>query len=263
VAEFNDPDRRVLLAVDMESYSGRTNVLQYRAQLAFKVIMDEATAEIGLHRVDWRIQQGGDGELAVLPAGTSERVVVARLVPVLDRLLRDHNQGLALEAKVRLRIAVHQGLVHLDGANGFPSEAVVHVCRLVDSPQLKAALRRFSGANVAFIVSDSLYQEVVRHYQDLRPEQFACVSARLPEKKFDATAWIFVPGENAAEMMSTADTSPVAAVPLEEATADRSAAPVVGGQTFSHIKTFGPASFGNGNTMHVTGFQGHDHGSQE
>ena len=77
--EFADPDRRVLVSVDMESYSGRDNVLQYRAQLAFQKIMKEACERLGFDRVNWRIQQGGDGELAILPAGASERAVVAEL----------------------------------------------------------------------------------------------------------------------------------------------------------------------------------------
>jgi hypothetical protein len=242
----------------MESYSRRDNVLQYRAQSAFKRVMEEATAELGLHRVAWHIQQGGDGELAILPPGTSERAVVTRLAPVVDRLLREHNRGLAPEGKVRLRIAVHQGLVHLDGANGFPSEAIVHVCRLVDSPQLKATLRRFPGADVALIVSDSVYQDVVRHYHDLRPEHFARVSAKLPEKNFSATAWIYVPGENAAGLTTAG------ADERSESEAGRTASspvqPVSGAQVFSNITSHGPATFGNHNTLHATGSAGHERG---
>jgi hypothetical protein len=200
--------------------------------------MDDATEAAGLDRIDWLIQQGGDGELAILPPETSERTV-ARLAPIADQLLREHNQGLAPEAKIRLRLAVHQGLVHLDGANGFPSEAVVHVCRLVDSPQLKQALRAFTGANVALIVSDSLYREVIEHYRDLRPDQFAEILAEIPDKGFSSTAWIYVPGENAAGAPS--QSSPA------QPKAPRSSDPV--GQTFSGITTLGPAQFGNHNTM--------------
>jgi hypothetical protein len=223
----------------MESYSRRNNVLQHRAQLAFRRIMDDATTDVGLDRVDWLIQQGGDGELAILPPGTSERTVAAKLAPVADRLLREHNQGLAPEAKVRLRLAVHQGLVHLDGANGFPSDAVVHVCRLVDSPQLKQALREFPGADVALVVSDSLYHEVIEHYRDLRPEHFLEVRAAIPDKGFSAPAWIYVPGENAA------DARPGPAAPQPAAARVEKAA----GQVFSGITTHGPAQFGNDNRM--------------
>ncbi|MEU8819075.1 hypothetical protein [Actinoplanes sp. NPDC048796] len=235
---MQDPHRRVLVAADMESYSKRNNVLQHRAQVAFRRIMDDATTEVGLDRVDWLIQQGGDGELAVLPAGTSERTVAAKLAPVADRLLREHNQGLEPEARVRLRLAVHQGLVHLDGANGFPSDAVVHVCRLVDSPQLKRALRDFPGANVALVVSDSLYREVIEHYRDLRPEHFVHTRAEIADKGFSAAAWIYVPGENAA---SASPPPPKQQGPTESAA-----------QIFTGITANGPAQFGNHNTMRNT-----------
>ncbi len=232
----------------MESYSKRNNLLQHQAQTAFRRIMDGAAADAGLDRIDWLIQQAGDGELAILPTGTSERTVAAKLAPAADRRLREHNQGLRKEAKVRLRLAVHQGLVHLDGANGFPSDAVIHVCRLVDSPELKRALRRFSGADVALIVSDSMYHEVIEHYRDLRPEQFKAVRAEIPDKRFSAAAWIYVPGENAAgDATDEAAYGMPATSPAEATAAPRPTDPI--GQVFSGITTHGPAQFGNQNTM--------------
>lgn len=258
VPEFVDPERRVLVCADMESYSRRDNVLQHRAQVALTRILNEATGELGLSRVSWKIQQGGDGELAILPTGTSERLIVTGLAPIVDRLLRQHNRGLSPEARVRLRIAVHQGLVHLDGANGFPSEAVVHVCRLADAPAVKAALRRFPGADVALIVSDPIYREVVQHYRELRPEHFARVSAVLPDKDFRASAWIYVPGENAADAL-------VAEGEIEEVDGPRSApagtVPVSGSQVFQGIRTYGPAAFGNHNTLNTGGWASQGDGS--
>jgi hypothetical protein len=232
--EMQDPHRRVLVAADMESYSRRSNVLQYRAQAAFRRIMEDATADMGLDRVDWLIQQGGDGELAILPPGTSERIVASRLAPVVDRLLREHNQGLAPEAKIRLRLGVHQGLVHLDGANGFPS----------DAPQLKQVLRDFPGADVALVVSDSLYHEVIEHYRDLRPEQFLEARAEIPDKGFSAAAWIYVPGENAAHATPRRVTPQAPPAQPEKPTAPHQAE-----QSFSGITTHGPAQFGNHNSM--------------
>ncbi|WP_109598147.1 hypothetical protein [Actinoplanes xinjiangensis] len=247
---MQDPHRRIVVAADMESYSKRNNVLQYRAQSAFRQIMDDAASVVGLRRVDWQIQQGGDGELAILPASASERAVAGRLAPVADQLLREYNQGLAPEARVRLRLAVHQGLVHLEGANGFPGDAVIDTCRLVDSPQVKRALRDFPDANVALVVSDSLYRDVIEHYRDLRPDQFARVRAEIPEKNFSAAAWIYVPGENAAHAGSefppeVGDSSTPEAV----TGAPTVVPPAPVGQTFSGVVTHAPAQFGNHNTM--------------
>lgn len=244
----------MLVAVDMERYSGRDNVLQYRAQLAFQKIMTEACDELGFDRTDWRIQQGGDGELAILPRGTSERAVVTRLTPTVDRLLREHNRGLAPEAQIRLRIGLHEGLVHLDGSNGYPGEAIVTVCRLTDSPQLKAALRRFPRAAVALIVSGRIYQDIVRHYQDLRLEHFQRVSAKVPEKDFEAVAWIYVPGENVAdavlddgEQSRRRDDSQDGGGAANRR--DRVPTPMNGGQVFHNITSHGVNAYGNGNII--------------
>ena len=241
--ELKDPERRVVVSVDMESYSRRNNVLQLRAQEAFKRVMDDAAVATGLDRVHWIIQQGGDGELGILPPGSSERAVLG-LVPALDGRLRDYNQGLLPEARVRLRIAVHQGLVHLEGANGFPSQEGVHVSRLIDAPPLKKALRDFPGANVALIVSDSIYREVVEPYRDLRPEQFARVQVEMPEKDFRAPGWIYVPGENIGDGIRPK------AEPIDPVAAERPPAAPSGGQVFSGITTYGAATFGNHNTQH-------------
>jgi hypothetical protein len=244
VARISHPERRVVVSIDMESYSKRNNTLQHRAQDAFKQIMQDATEEAGLDRTDWLTQQGGDGELGILPSGTRERAVLG-LVSVLDRMLREYNQGLVPEARVRLRVAVHQGLVHLDGANGYPGQPIVEVSRLVDAPQLKEALRAFPGANVALIVSESIYREVVEQYGDLRPEQFARVTAAIPEKSFTAQAWIYIPGENAATRSGSS------AQPIEEpARQSMPAAPPGDSQVFNGITSYGPAAFGNHNTLH-------------
>jgi hypothetical protein len=196
VPDTSDPARRVVVSVDMESYSRRDNALQYRAQLAFRKIMEQASDEIGLDRVKWLIQQAGDGELAILPAGTSERRLMSGLADSLDRLLREYNHGLEARARLRLRVGVHEGPVHLDGANGYPGEAVVTVCRLVDSPQLKAALKRFPDATVAMIVSDRIHADVVRQYRDLRPERYQRITASIPDKDFEEVAWMYIPHED-------------------------------------------------------------------
>jgi hypothetical protein len=243
------PERRVVVSVDMESYSKRSSPLQHRAQTAFRQIMEDAAAAAGLNRVDWKIQQGGDGELGILPLGTSERAVL-RLVPALDELLREHNEGWAPEARVRLRVAVHQGLVHLDGANGFPGDPVVDVSRLIDAPQLKETLRAYPGANVALIVSESIFREVVRPYRDLRPDQFAPVTATIPEKNFSAPAWIYVPGENVAARHPSAG-PPVAGATPAESPQHRHQPPPSGSQVFHGINAYGPASFGNHNSQYV------------
>lgn len=227
----------------MERYSPRDNLRQYRAQQLFREVMAEAVANIGLDRESWTTQQSGDGELAILPAETSELTVVADFVPALDRILRDHNRSLLPEAKVRLRVAIHQGLVHLTGANGFPGEAVVEVSRLLDAEPLRQALRTFPQASVALIVSRSIFQDVVRHgYRGLRPDRF--VQVQVAVKQLAAEAWISVPDE---DVGAVAWEQP-AAVPAPAQPEPPKADPIPTTYQISGVTTHGPAVFGPGGT---------------
>lgn len=230
-----EPERRTLVAVDVERYSQRENLRQYDIQRVFQSVLAQACDRLGLRRGEWLTQPSGDGELAILPAGSSEPRVVAHLAGTVDALLRERNRDLAADARVRMRIAVHVGLVHLDGANGYPGSAAVTVCRLVDSAPLKRALAAFPAAGAALIVSEQVYDDVVaQRYEGLRPERYVPVRVELPDKDFDAGAWITVPDEAAADVQRAVGAPP----------AQAPAARPAGGFQFGNLTTNGPAAFG-------------------
>lgn len=186
-----------MISVDMERYSRRGNVQQYEAQQEFRRLLHEAAALVGLDRTQWRTQQAGDGELAILPRDAPEALIIGRFVPELNRRLRAYNASRVPSARIRLRVAVHQGLVHLDGANGFPGSAVVLVCRLCDSEPLRRALAAFPDAGVALVVSDDIFRNVVQEYpEETRPERFRRVEVSNPGKGFEETAWLYVVDED-------------------------------------------------------------------
>ncbi|WP_433048025.1 hypothetical protein [Dactylosporangium sp. CS-033363] len=190
-----EPQRRILVAVDVEKYSRREHLQQYRIREDFRLVLREAADRLGLDRSGWVVQAAGDGELAVLPAAASEPRVVAHLVPVLDGLLRERNGGLPGERRIRVRVAVHVGLVHLDGANGFPGAAAVTVSRLVGAKPVKLALAAFPAAGAALILSEQVFDDVVaQRYEDMAPDAFTRVRIEVPDKEFDQAAWISVPG---------------------------------------------------------------------
>ncbi|MGC5054250.1 hypothetical protein ACLQ2S_22675 [Micromonospora sp. DT48] len=191
------PERRLLVCVDMERYSRRTNHQQYEAQHDFHRLLREAADAVGMDRVGWTTQQSGDGELAILPRDVSEARVIGRFVPELDRLLRRYNVSRLPAARIRLRVAVHQGMVHLDGANGFPGQAVVAVSRLCDAQPVRRALAAFPDAGVALVVSADIYRDVVTEYpEELRPDRFRRVDVVHPAKEFREPAWLCVVDED-------------------------------------------------------------------
>jgi hypothetical protein len=104
------------------------------------------------------------------------------------------------DARIRVRIAIHQGLIFLASRNGFVGAAVVTAARLVDAPVFKTAFGAFPDATVGCIVSDGLYQDLVAPRDlGIRPEWFCRIEVRLPDKGFAAPAWIQVVGEDVTE----------------------------------------------------------------
>ncbi|MFI7609537.1 hypothetical protein ACIBTV_31095 [Micromonospora sp. NPDC049366] len=188
------PSRRLIMAVDMERYSRHDDAGQARVQTDFRDIMQRAAEQCGLERACWEIQPTGDGELALFPPGISEPRIIADLVPAMDRVLHDHNRYVAPRAEVRLRVAIHQGLITTT-ANGYAGSAVVTAARLVDADPLKDALKRFPQAAVVVIVSSTIFREVVsQSYSGIRKERYGRVEVRV--KSFAEDAWIFVPDED-------------------------------------------------------------------
>ncbi len=223
------------MSVDMERYSRGDNRWQYEAQQTLQRVMWEAAESLGLARERWTAQPTGDGELAILPPDTPEPVVVTRLAPALDEILRDHNRHLVPAAQVRLRIAIHVGQVHLNGANGHPAADVNTVCRLVDAPPLKRAMAHFTEAGAGLIVSDQVYREVVVHYsENIRPSRFARVSVHLPGKEFRADAWILVPDEDVTTLPQASEAATEAGSP-EQAPDHRAAPPASTAPSKVHI----------------------------
>lgn len=193
----SQPQRRLVLAIDMVRYSPRTNSQQYEAQQVFRRVVSDAAEHAGLDTANWISQSSGDGLLVILPAEVWEAVLLSRFVPNVDAALRQYNDGRRADLAVRLRMAIDHGPVHLDGANGFPSEAVVGVCRLVDSPVLKRTLAAFPDAAVGIILSEVIYRDIVaQRYEGLRPERFVEVRVAVPDKEFAAVAWVGVADED-------------------------------------------------------------------
>ncbi|WP_405850756.1 hypothetical protein OG211_36575 [Streptomyces niveus] len=185
------PHRRLCLAADVEQYSRLDTRTQSAVQSDLVTMLDEAAALAGLDRAAWTRQPQGDLEFAVLPEVTPEDAVLGPFVHHLAVRLRDRNVHSATQ-RFRLRMAVDIGVV-ADAALGHAGPAPVAVARYVNAPQLKAALAVLTAADLAVIVSDRLYQDVVRSgWHDLDPAQY--VRAHVRVKEFGGYGWIRVPG---------------------------------------------------------------------
>ncbi|MFI1209806.1 hypothetical protein ACH4UV_19580 [Streptomyces sp. NPDC020802] len=197
--------RRLCLAADVEQYSRLDTPTQSAVQSDLVRMLDEAAALTGLDRAAWTCQPQGDLEFAVLPEATSEDAVLGPFVHHLAVRLGDRNARPAAQ-RVRLRMAVDTGVVAA-AALGHAGPAPVAVARYVNAPQLKSVLATLPAADLAVIVSDRLYQDVVRSGRgDLDPAQY--VRAHVRVKEFAGYGWIRVPGHTPDDVRSAVAEAP-------------------------------------------------------
>ena len=244
-----DPVPRSFVAVDIEGYSGRDNLGHLELREALRRVCDEAFRRIGVSP-DAR-QDQGDAFLILIRPGVSKVWLIDDLVRELVTALRLFNRNRLPQARMRLRVALHAGEVHLDGT-GFGGESVVVVMRLIEADALRDALKT-APDDLAVIVSEQLHRDVVlQRYRGIDPAEYREV--HVSRKQFSQPAWIRVPGlstrprpargeQSAAPERRTPTLTPGDGLPDDSA----AESPVVpaGGVHFGGSATFGgPASFG-------------------
>jgi hypothetical protein len=236
-----DPVPRSLVAVDIEGYSRRDNQSQVELREMLRNVCNEAFRQIKV-RPDAR-QDQGDSFLFLIKPDVAKARLVADLVREIGTALRPCNRNRLPEARMRLRMALHAGDVHLDGT-GFGGEAVVAVMRLIDADALRNALKT-APDDLAVIVSGQLHRDVVaQRYRGIDPADYREVQASC--KGFTQAGWIRVPGlPSGSRCVRPPDKTPAPA---------RAGA---GGVYFAGSATFtGPTSFGGnaaGRDVHVAG----------
>jgi hypothetical protein len=180
------------VGVDIRGYGSAPEQRQEKWQETLLRCLDRAAASMGLDRARWARQQHGDAELCVLPADEPEPLVVDGFTRRLEAELRTHNEEVVPWARMRLRMAVHHGVV-VDGPNGYPCKDAVLVSRLLDSKPLRGVLEQWPQANLAVMLSDLVYRSVVEAgHTSLRADQFRRLAVR--EKEFKGYGWLWLPG---------------------------------------------------------------------
>ncbi|NUT50058.1 MAG: hypothetical protein HOV94_22520 [Saccharothrix sp.] len=183
---------RFVLGIDIKDSSVLPARVQKRLYEELDRMLDEASARVGLDRSQWVRQPGGDGETAVLPPDVDLAAMVGDFVLWLDRQLTDHNDISAPTARLRLRVAMHTGAL-TPSAFGFAGPALVTLRRLLDSTPVRAALDDAPAANLAQIISESLFHKAVTaELAGLRPRGFRQVEVDV--KTFHEAAYVHVPG---------------------------------------------------------------------
>ncbi|QYC44116.1 hypothetical protein Nocox_32725 [Nonomuraea coxensis DSM 45129] len=189
---MNDtPQYRAMLTYDVEDYSKHNNSEQYVLQAAMIRLLDLAAGAAGLGLLDWKRQPQGDGEFVVLPPGIHPARLIGPFTDALRQNLDAHNA--APGPRLRLRLAIHAGPLHVDGPAGSPGRHAVESGRLVNADALRAALRAVPDANLGVIVSGTFHDDYVgQGYGGPPADRFRRVRAKVKQQSY--VAYVHLPG---------------------------------------------------------------------
>ncbi|ONH52506.1 hypothetical protein CcI49_33825 [Frankia sp. CcI49] len=185
------PTNGTVIAFDAVGYSDLNMLEQKQLRDGLRGIIEGALSEARIPPAPLR-QDRGDGFLMVFSAATPKARIVADFVRELGITLNEYNATRNKLGRIRLRVAIHEGDI-LEHDTGWAGDTVVICARLVDSTPIRELLQRDPDADLALILSATLFDSVVaRRLRGLSPGDFREVAVTV--KKFSATAWLTLPG---------------------------------------------------------------------
>jgi hypothetical protein len=186
-----EPVHYTIVSLDVVRSGTRDDQLLLRMRAELRTMITDAFVRQGLDPADIDSEDLGDGVRLIVPARVTPARLLDPFVPHLAAALREHRKTAAEAARLRLRVAVHMGLLHRD-AGGWAGAPLVLSARLLDAPPLRRVLDVAERADLAVIVSGDVYEKVVRHGYGLDPAAYHRVEVAVKETR--ASAWIHVPG---------------------------------------------------------------------
>ncbi|AGL18924.1 hypothetical protein [Actinoplanes sp. N902-109] len=187
-----DPSFHAIVVVDLEGFGRRTNLVQRALRAAMYEVVRAAFADAGIDATAVVSEDRGDGIIMLVP-GTPTLALAGKFVRALDAALREKAALHSESHRMRMRVALHQGLCEPD-AEGWIGEPINTAARLVDAAPLKQTLATAQRAVMALIVSGDIYRSVIRHdYRLVDSAEFARVRVDAKELTGEE-AWIRVPG---------------------------------------------------------------------
>ena len=129
----------------------------------------------------------GDGLLIAVPPHIPTIKVLECLLTTLPIALKRHNSIYGPGAQIQLRVALDVGPLR-SVSSGVSGRVVIDAARLLDAPVFKDAIRE-SHANLGIIVSDFVYQRIIKNADYLTdPASYSPVQDNV--KEFSLQAWM-------------------------------------------------------------------------
>jgi class 3 adenylate cyclase len=189
-----EPLQHSILMADIEQFGRKvwTDTIRFRLRERFYQLLDYALDAATIEVKETYRADTGDGVLLLVTAAVSTNRLLYPLIPVLAERLAAANKAAAPSERLRLRLVVHAGRVIKD-SHGYTSEAINHASRLLDAQAGRAILDAVPQAQVVLLVSEQIYQDVVKHgFEGIDPDGYQPV--QLQNKETETRAWVHVPG---------------------------------------------------------------------
>ncbi|SRR6266498_4964728 len=158
-----EPVYRGILAADIEGFGRleRSNPVRVRLRAALYRLIDQSLAQARIEPWHCEHTDHGDCVLVLLEPQMSKTRLLHPFITKLAAALDRHNQGAPPAERLRLRLVIHAGEIVRD-AHGHSGEDLNAAFRLLDSEPAHASLAEAAG-DLAVIVSDAIYQSIVKH----------------------------------------------------------------------------------------------------
>ena len=184
---------RAIVCTDVEGFGDlrRTDLDQLTIRDGLYRALCDAFTRSGVLWRDCYHEDRGDGVLILVRPEVPKEILVTDIPRELAAALGEHNQTHRVQARIRLRLAVHAGEVCFD-EHGVAGKAVNRASRLLEAPPLKRALASSSGV-LAVIASQWFFEEVILEAPASAVGSYRRVQVSVKETQ--TTGWICLPDD--------------------------------------------------------------------
>src|SRR5687768_17206527 len=126
-----DPLYYTIVATDVERSSRFNDVSLLRMRRDLRELLADSLARQGIDMASLPVIDDGDGFRILLPAEYSPHVALDPFVGRLSIEMREHRSASSESNRLRLRIAVHSGLLHREAGGAFAGTPLKDCARML------------------------------------------------------------------------------------------------------------------------------------
>jgi hypothetical protein len=186
-----DPLFHTILSTDVAKSSGRNDNLLFRMRADLRNILDDTLRRQRFDVEDVTWLDDGDGFRLIAPAGIAPHALVGPFVDQLGVELRAHREAAASANRLRLRVALHSGLLFREPSGSFFGTPLKDCARLLDADAGRRLLDDHPQADLVLLLTDVFYRDVVLSGTTRDPATFQRIEIKV--KETDAYGWAYVP----------------------------------------------------------------------